>query len=404
MELKTRYQYTYFIYPYIIDNKKYKEYIASLIKNKNCEIKIFDKDKDLEIYSYFLPKMRKYIFPTFDMKINKTAKINVSKLAKQTCCIFDYKLKEDIQGKAGKETNGIFFDIKNIEIICFNSGICFLSIKTNVEDSKEFQNILNFNYKFRNIKAKKMAKRQFDNIKIQTNSFEDIKKFTDLVEELTCNSVAASELNIDIEKFFTYSYTCLEQESWNSNNPFSNIEHEFYKYCNVLPSVYNLNLDKISKNEDIETISKWEYIKIGFSKTGSCLLTSAVDTYNYTKLPFNFEKKYLYQYIFLLYKKIYLNKLNYDYIKEKKSTKLRKKFLEFTQNIWIYEITSNDIGSLMYKNWSKVLELDKTYFNIKNEYDLIYKESNLDKTSKVNRSILLGLVIVLIINILNIIF
>ena len=101
MELKTRYQYTYFIYPYIIENKQYKEYIASLIKNKNCELKVFDKDKDLEIYSYFLPKLRKYIFPTFDAKINKS-KINASKLAKQTCCIFEYRLKEDIQGKAGK--------------------------------------------------------------------------------------------------------------------------------------------------------------------------------------------------------------------------------------------------------------------------------------------------------------
>lgn len=401
MELKTRYQYTYFIYPYIIEEKKYEDYIAGLLKNKNCKLKIFDKDKDIEIYSYFLPKVRKYIFPTFE---NNTINMKASKIAKQTCTIFEYNLEEDLQGKAGKETSGIFFNIKNIEIICFNTGVCFLSIKTNVEDSKDFQNILNFNCKFRNIKAKDIARKQFDNIKIQASNFDDIKKFTDLVDELTCSSKAASELNVDIERFFTYSYTCLEQENWNDNIPFSSIEHEFYKYCNVLPSVYNLNLDKISKNEDIEIISKWEYIKIGFSKMGTCLLTSTIDTYNYTKLPFNFERKYLYQYIFMLYKKIYLNKINYDYKNEKDTIKLRKRFLEFTRNIWIYEVTGNDIGTLMYKNWSKKLELNKTYLNIKSEYDLIYKESNLDKMSKANKSILLGLIILLLINILNIIF
>lgn len=403
MELKTRYQYTYFIYPYIIEDKKYEEYIASLIKNKKCKLKIFDKDKDIEIYSYFLPKIRKYIFPTFESNIGKS-KITASKLAKQTCSIFEYNLEEDLQGKAGKETNGIFFNIKNIEIICFNTGVCFLSIKTNIEDSKDFQNVLNFNCKFRNIRAKDIARKQFDNIKIQASNFDDIKKFTDLVDELTCNSKAASELNVDIERFFTYSYTCLEQENWNDNVPFSNIEHEFYKYCNILPSVYNLNLDKISKNEDIEIISKWEYIKFGFSKMGTCLLTSTIDTYNYTKLPFNYERKYLYQYIFMLYKKIYLNKINYNYKNERNTVKFRKKFLEFTRNVWIYEVTSNDIGTLMYKNWSKELELNKTYLNIKSEYDLIYKDSNLDKMSKLNKIFLLGLTILLIINILNLIF
>ena len=36
--------------------------------------------------------------------------------------------------------------------------------------------------------------------------------------------------------------------------------------------------------------------------------------------------------------------------------------------------------------------------NIKSEYDLIYKESNLDKMSKTNKSILLGLIILLLIH------
>ena len=41
-------------------------------------------------------------------------------------------IKKDIQGKTA-ERNGIFFKIPKVEIICFNTGICFLCIKTNIE-------------------------------------------------------------------------------------------------------------------------------------------------------------------------------------------------------------------------------------------------------------------------------
>ena len=33
MELKTKYQYTYFIYPYIIRENKYDKYILKLLNN-----------------------------------------------------------------------------------------------------------------------------------------------------------------------------------------------------------------------------------------------------------------------------------------------------------------------------------------------------------------------------------
>ena len=53
MELKTKYQYTYFIYPYAIKESKYTKYLLKLLKDKNCKLRIFRKEKDLNIYSYF---------------------------------------------------------------------------------------------------------------------------------------------------------------------------------------------------------------------------------------------------------------------------------------------------------------------------------------------------------------
>lgn len=55
MELMTKYQYTYFIYPYMIEEGKYKKYLQGLLRNKKCKLRIFDKQKDIHLYTYFLP-------------------------------------------------------------------------------------------------------------------------------------------------------------------------------------------------------------------------------------------------------------------------------------------------------------------------------------------------------------
>ena len=52
MELMTKYQYTYFIYPYLIEEENYKKYIQGLVNNKKCKIRFFDKQNAF-IYSVF---------------------------------------------------------------------------------------------------------------------------------------------------------------------------------------------------------------------------------------------------------------------------------------------------------------------------------------------------------------
>ena len=37
MERKTKYQYTYFIYPYVINENKYEKYLYKLLNNKKCK-------------------------------------------------------------------------------------------------------------------------------------------------------------------------------------------------------------------------------------------------------------------------------------------------------------------------------------------------------------------------------
>lgn len=403
MELKTKYQYTYFIHPYVVKETRYIKYLAKLLKDKNCKLKIFQKQKDLKIYQYFLPKIREYLFSSFSFsnaKIKKLEELPIETraalLANNPCIIFEYQIKQDIQGKTGEE-NGIFFKIQKIEIICFNTGICFICIKTNVEASDKFEDILNFNYKFRDINQEEKTLNNFDNIRLQTDSFNDVKKFQELIKEITGSNIESIKLDIDTERFFTYAYTCIDQSAWNEENKFDNIKTNFIKYTNILPLDNNANFEE----EEIKTISTWKYAKLGLTKLGCCLFTSDIDINNYTKLPEEYENEYLYTYILSLYSKIYLKKINIELRTSGKIKKARKKFIEFTKNLWIQEITENEIGSIFYHKVRETLETDLVYAEVKNNYDLLYKELNIEKNRKSIVIIIMILMASLIVNILN---
>lgn len=191
MELKTKYQYTYFIYPYIISKREYNKYLQKLISSPRFKMKIFDKEKDEDLYSYFLPKARETLFWTMDFDKYRISKLNdldkkmkSTLLSKYPCTMFEYNLKNDIQGKAGKR-DGIFFTITNINLICFNTGICFLLMKTMLEEESTLADLCNFNYKFRDIKSDAYNLRGYENIKIQTDKFNSIKEITTLIKEIT---------------------------------------------------------------------------------------------------------------------------------------------------------------------------------------------------------------------------
>lgn len=403
MELKTNYQYTYFIHPFVIKDGKYQNYMLKMIKNKNCHLKVFQKEKDLKLYQYFLPKMREFLFSSFSYGNNKVKKLEelpietrAALLAKNPCNIFEYTLKRDIQGKIDK-SNGIFFNIQKIEIICFSTGICFLAIKTNVEEYTEFCNVLNFNYKFRDIHNELRNLENYDNIRIQTDTFADTKTFQEFIREITGSSIEATRLNIDTERFLTYSYVCINQEAWNQADQFNEIKYQFIKYANILPADNNREYEY----EEVKTFSKWKYAKLGLTKIGMMLFSSSNDMNNYTILPEEYENQYFYTYILNLYKKIYLKKIELELKNLTKIKKARKKFVEFTKNLWIQEITEDETGTLLNDKMQEVFELDKLYSQVKYKYDILYKELNFEKQRKTMLIIVFILGISLVLNILN---
>lgn len=402
MELKTNYQYTYFIHPFVVKEQRYTKYLLKLIKDKNCSLKIFKKEKDLSLYKYFLPEIRNFLFSSFDFTSNKLNSLETlpvdtqaALLAKYPCTMFEYNLEKNIQGKTGEE-KGIFFDINKIDIICFNTGICFLCIKTNIENTDRFDDVLNFNYKFRDINQE-FKTNKYEKIKIQTGSFADVKSIKDLIKDITGANIDAVRYDIDTERFLTYSYVCIGQDYWNEYRKFENIEHNFIKFSNILPAD---NIANFVKDESV-SISEWKYAKIGLTKQGVTLFSSATEMNNYTIFPEEFETQYFYTYILNLYKKIYLSKLNVEFSNSKNIKSTRKKFIDFTKKIWIQEITQDDAGTIINRRLNEVLELDSLYLYTKNKYDVLYKDLNIEKNTTVTVVLALTLLVAMVLNIIN---
>ena len=416
MELKTKYQYSYFIHPYIIDENKYDKYILKLLKDKKCKFKIFQKEKDLDIYDFFLPNIRNYYFPTFEFRgevLKEFNKLNIEKkknvISKQNVACFTYDLAEDVQGKMGTE-DGIFFRVEKIEIICFRTGICFLTLKTIIENSNNFSDVLDFNYRFKGINSEFIKLKNYENIKIQTSTFSDVKELTELINQITGinkknkkDDVTDKDPIINSD-FYTYSYTCIESNFWNEKSNFDYLENNFLKYSNVLPKDFNSDFDKSNIEHRLHVIEKMKYYKTAVTKTSSNLFCSGIDTYNYTKLPYKYENEYFYTYILALYKSLFLRKLDNEFKEYDKIVKMRRKFIEFSRELWNKEITVDDDGALFFNTLNKVFELDGCYKDINNKYEVIYKELNIEKSNTYYSIIVILLIFSLIFNTINIIF
>lgn len=409
MELKTKYHYTYFIKPFLIKENSYEKYMFSLLKNEHCRLKVFEKERDYNLYTYFIQNIREYFFPSFSFNINELNKMNnklkATILSKLHCNVFEYILDKKIQGKINEE-NGIFFNIDKIEIVCLDTGVCFLVIKTDIDNLENFSDLLNFNYKFKDINSDFSKLKEYNNIKIQTNVFGNMTELSDFIDNITgVNNNIAELKNIDLynKRFFTYTYCCIDQESWNADEDFKNIENDFLKYSNVLSNNNTLAFKSKEIENNVEIVEQYKYARFGFTKQSASLITSNIDINNYTKLLFDYENEYFYTLLITLYQRIYLKKLENDFKDKKDMENLRTKFSKFTKEINSSEITNSLTGTLFYNKWKEVFELENVYNDIKNKYDILYKESRIEKNSKVNKVILVSLIISILLNIVNLI-
>lgn len=369
MDIKVKYQYSYFLYKFCVDEDKYEGYLRKLLKDSKCSLKIFDKIKDLELYTHFLPNVRDFLFPTFsfDKKdINKFNSYSINKKANilkdMSSVTFEYNLGRDVQGKAGQDS-GIFFKIDKINIICFKSGVCFISIKTNVEQTDSFSDVLNFNYKFSNMSPKFFHVKDFDKIKIQTNRFNNMMELTDVLKNLVGGYESTKIKDICSDKLFTYSYACIDSNNWNEINSFENIQNEFIKYKNVLPASYSSQYN--DKNDIYQnTYFRWKYSIYGFNPRSGVVFSSGIDSFNFTKLPFYYETVYFYIMLLAYYQQTLINVT--------KSRILAKKAIDFNrlkEELSFTKIATSEHTIVLWEKWQEKFDIKSLYEELNNLYN-----------------------------------
>lgn len=233
-------------------------------------------------------------------------------------------------------------------------------MKTSIEDTDNFSDLLNFNAKFIDINGEG-SNAGYNNIKIQTSTFGDIKRLSEIIREITGSMGESKKIDIDINRFLTYSYACIDEGYWNDS----------------------------------------EAEKLEVSTEGVSLITSSVNTENYTSLPFEFENEYLYTYIFTLYQKLYFKKMLNDFEGNLKGTKARKDFVDFTNDVWVHEVTAVHNGMLLFRKTKEVLELNKLYEKVKEQYDVTYKNFKMKNSDMLNKVVLVLLAASVVTNIVN---
>ncbi|MEG1705293.1 MAG: hypothetical protein RR290_01805 [Clostridia bacterium] len=395
MSLKVKYQYTHFIYPFVVENKKYTDYIKNIVmQEKNWKLKIHKQKEDEETYNFFLPYMKKFLFPTLfwnerDIKKykNMTENQKVNILKKSSCITFDFNLDSIKIGSVNKKRYGLIeFDIVNVKLICFEPGICFLDIKAEVQDESEnieFDKILDFNNIFRNITPENLNQ---NNLNIQAKDLNNVNDIFEIINSLIKGFASSDLERICYDKMFTYSYVCLDKNDWNNDSDFSKLQNDFYKLQYVTDSkstsIFNNNCNSLKDN----TYSRWNYSMFGFSRESGVVLVSEKELYNITKMPHNFEKSYMYMLFLAFYQRLSLINFLQDLLKEDKSMihKQNKKLTKFTHFSWFSQITNSEHGMDIWKNWQKAFELQELFDEVHKQYVEYYNLVVASGQNKIN--------------------
>lgn len=113
MDSNIKYQYTYFIKSFKIEKDLYNKYILNLLKNEKIKLKVFKKEKYVEIDSYFEKNIKNILFESLSNsteQIKELENINqksYSKVLNMPCICFEYELEQNTQAKMGEENRYI---------------------------------------------------------------------------------------------------------------------------------------------------------------------------------------------------------------------------------------------------------------------------------------------------------
>ncbi|MCX7710278.1 MAG: hypothetical protein N2484_10575 [Clostridia bacterium] len=396
MNLKTTYHYSYFIYPFLVPHERYKDFIGKfLVDETNWKLKISDDLVDLNTHAYFLPYVKKFLFPTLywsehfkNQFEGMSSRKKIDTISKLTCVNFDYILDKTKKVNYRSNESAINFEILRIELICFEPGICFLVLKTQLdkEDGVYSDDILNFNYKFRTINPRYQKKKKTEGIFVENTQFNAVEDLSSFIGHLLYGYEDVERENIYFDRLFTYSYMCLDENEWNENRDLNEIINEFYKFQYVLPSTYGSTFDPDFKGIKDNTYTRWKYSMYGFSRESGVVFSSQRETFNCTKLPYYFENMYFYIFLLAFYQRITLILFSQELMASgtNKIDELKNRLTKFTHFCWFSQITNSEQGMDLWKKWQKAFDLPALFDEVQKEYAEFYDFTVAKGQEKIN--------------------
>lgn len=384
MNLKVQFQYTKFIYPFIVTNSRYKDFLGKFLeKDSGWNFQISHSDSDINTHAYFLPYVKKFLFPTLYWKhefkqnfINLDHKRKVNSICKLPSATFEYKMEGDFNKNFVLNETGVNFDLSHISLVCFDPGICFLIIKTEIDTTKSnFSNdILDFNYKFRTINPRYLKKKKTEGIFLNSSEFEHVEDLSGFIDKLLHGFEDVEKENVYFDRLFTYSYMCLDESEWNENKDLSEIVNEFYKFQYILPGNYGSTFDSEFMNSKDNTYTRWKYSIYGFSREAGVVFSSARESFNLTKLPNYYDSMYFYIFLLAFYQRVSLILFSEDLMTSGNSNieHLKNKFTKFTHFSWFSQITNSEQGMDIWKKWQKAFDLPALFDEVQKEYGEFY--------------------------------
>lgn len=379
MSLKAKYQYTHFIYPFVVENNNYQNFLKAILENtKDFKMKLDEHQVDEELYNFFLPYMRKFLFPTlFWDKVTKKdfkalSPLRKSMILSKTSCVrFEYKLSNIKTGSLSPRQYGIIdYDIIKIDLICFEPGICFLDIKTEIDDDEqliEFNKILDFNHHFRNLTPRAISTYK-DKDCIKGKNIDKAENISGLIEKIVKQFESNKLEKMYYDKMFTYSYVCVDD--WNEPGDFDKMKNDFLKFQYVMDSkstaIFSDDCQKLKDN----MYHRWEYSMFGFSRESGVVFVSDKEKYNITRMPYNFEKTYFYMLLLAFYQRISLINFSQEIMKRDKTmvAKLNSQLNKFTHMSWFSQISNSEHGMDVWKCWQNAFKLPELFDEVHKEY------------------------------------
>lgn len=370
--------FTYFVY--IFSLKREREMLQWLLEGeRGWRIRLYNSRKamDAELADYYLPYVRRILYPSVLWKREKFSCFFSSGTGEQANVLYELPCKDFVNRTYKGIKIGISFnngerfiqgEIYDIVLRLFKRGVGFLVFKTRIAGERPFvESLLELNSCFRILNCEE-GRHHFPNIKIYLPGQRAFTSVRELIVFLTGGFASGEVDDLPGGRMLVYSYCCLSEESWEEGE-----QELFQRYKHVWQkNFYVPAAERIYTEETNYT--PWKYSMYGFTMEGGVVLSCEKDIFNRDILPFYYGNYFFDLYLLSLYQRIRLMRFSRrlaetEILKSSKVmvARLREDILDFFNQYIFNQVSKYSIGNEIWRKWQNVLEIESMFDQVHQE-------------------------------------